>query len=414
MKKIFSVFCVIIVLFSVFATVATATETDIFDLVRAKAESNKLQTYTDTAISNVLATIYSGFSASDKQKLIDYYKADKDTRQKMYNEAKDNVMRQSYNNFINYVTNEISALQQIDREKEKEKSEDEDNKTWVEQFITTYIAKPISEQIANVWGDIGSSILNGDTVFGGVKVKDFDTANTLIHYFKMVAFALAYIFWLIGIMNEGLKYELFTIKSGAKIFLGIIFIYALINFSVDICYWVIAFNDKIATFVVSSHEVKDAFARDLQPTITNTVIDVVIAKAPFGIGHLMTMINGMFNGQNTSIIICLVVILVGLIVIEIKLFIRQIKMMCMVVISPMFFGCAVNETTRPYFRNFINEFLSIVTQTIFMALVLTLGSAVVVSLPNDLTGIIGRTIVIWAMVIMICKPPKFLTGLVSR
>ena len=93
----------------------------------------------------------------------------------------------------------------------------------------------------------------------------------------------------------------------------------------------------------------------------------------------------------------------------------------LMVVSPAFFACASADVTKPYFKNFIINFIRCAFQIIFMAVVWVvvvqwqinkttfgayadLGSYIWNMVPNLFTMI--------AMTIIMIKPPKVLTSLI--
>ena len=144
------------------------------------------------------------------------------------------------------------------------------------------------------------------------------------------------------------------------------------------------------------------------------------------IGYLFDLIDGIIKVLPMYVAM-LVLIIIGWCV-DIKLKMRQIEVCCMIAISPLFFACAGYESMQEYFKKFIMTFLSVVAQTLFMAIVILVGMTwfhdEVLSITGDtgflflggdrsLADYLGDVFIIIAMGIMLLKPPAVLQNLVK-
>lgn len=172
---------------------------------------------------------------------------------------------------------------------------------------------------------------------------------------------------------------------------------------------------------------------DLFPTIDELFGSLSLDEDSFGeglgigyIGYLLDLLDGLIKIL-PMIVAILVLIVIGWIV-GIKLKMRQIEICCMMAISPLFFACASSDAMQEYFKKFIMSFISVVIQTLFMAIVILVGMTwfndeVLAVLDGDVFLITGdRTLVdffgdifiIIAMGVMLIKPPAVLQNLVRN
>lgn len=284
--------------------------------------------------------------------------------------------------------------------------------------------KSMFETLAALWNGLMDAVV----------ADDLFNSNTLFgngHMIANIATSLAtYSFgiWSMGLALE-LKGEIRRSEDGeltlkrftnclARSFPSLI----LIICSYWICKCIVYINEGMVSVVADNF-----------PSIDELFETLDIDEDSFGegmgiglIGYLFDLIDGIIKVLPMYVAM-LVLIIIGWCV-DIKLKMRQIEVCCMIAISPLFFACAGYESMQEYFKKFIMTFLSVVAQTLFMAIVILVGMTwfndEVLSITGDtgflflggdrsLADYLGDVFIIIAMGIMLLKPPAVLQNLVK-
>lgn len=225
--------------------------------------------------------------------------------------------------------------------------------------------------------------------------------------FRPMGYSLCLLFIGISLFSTTIKYELMTFKGGAKIVAQVLFAKIWVDLSYKICEIIIKYNDEIVIKILDNMN---------QISLTIAEPDINPSKI-WVIGPVIDWFNA-FIDYIPLVIIAAVMFIAGAII-SIKLMVRVLEITLMVIVSPPFFAClAGGESTQRYFRNFIVNFVSIIIQTIFMSIVLLLGTSwwadmsslkytdfIIQFLPN-----LGLIMVICVMMV---KPPRVLKNLIN-
>lgn len=279
-------------------------------------------------------------------------------------------------------------------------------------------------ELTSVWSGLMDAVV-ADELF---------SSNTLFNEGHMIAniatslslFAIG--IWAIGVALE-IKSEIKRSEDGeltlkrftsalARSFPSFVFILA----SYWICKCIVYINEGMVSVV------SDNF-----PSIEELFGSLTLDEDSFGpglgiglIGYLFDLLDGIIKVL-PIIVAILVLIIIGWCV-NVKLQMRQIEICCMIAISPLFFACAGFESLSEYFKKFIMTFISVVIQTLFMAIVILVGMTwfndEVLSITGE-TGVffiggdrtladyLGDVFIIIAMGVMLLKPPAVLQNLVK-
>ena len=262
----------------------------------------------------------------------------------------------------------------------------------------------------HVWGMVGSCLNNNDDFNNGIKNIE-NMSNSYSYIFKLFAYSLVILLFGINVIENTIKYELFTIKGGVSV-LGKLYLSKVwIDLSVPICFEIIKIADGMTSAIVRMGIHNLTFNPPL------TVLDVSF-KGNFGeviaafLLELIMIIPLILMSLFVSILaVCILV----------KLGIRTIELCLMVIISPLFFACLVADATRPIFKRFIMNFITTAFQTVFMSIIYIIGiewmqqyaSADETDLLLWILGSLSWLIVLISMTIMMLKPPKVLTNIIN-
>ena len=268
------------------------------------------------------------------------------------------------------------------------------------------------------WKRVGKALEKGGDLSGTDSFNKNFSINSIksskvINIFKTFGYSLVLVFFSVTLIESTIKYEIFTIKGGAMIFGRLLISKVVIDSSVNICGYILTEVSKLLTSMSNSMKANEfMMIPDVQ----------IVASAKSKLWILGPFVDLFISG-----IMMLPVIIIGLVAIicagtiVIKLIFRSFELAMLMVVSPAFFACASADVTKPYFKNFIINFIRCAFQIIFMAVVWVvvvqwqinkttfgtyadLGSYIWNMVPNLFTMI--------AMTIIMIKPPKVLTSLI--
>lgn len=250
--------------------------------------------------------------------------------------------------------------------------------------------------------------------------------RTVVNILKPFAFAFAYLAWLVNVMSSAAKYELMTAKRGFQLLAGLVLIGLWINFSLNVCSALVNINSDMVNAVLTQTKEELSFGYQFKGKVAEK-------SGIWIIGWFVDLMNAIFNGEFVFYILISLAMAVVAIIVSIKLAMRYLKISCLACVSPLFFGFVVGEETRPYFKNFISEFINTVMETLYMAIVYVIGlnwynhisgsvsqkmldsvSAESTFGSGSMPVMIFRGVIIIAIGIMMIKPPRILTDLIRR
>lgn len=315
--------------------------------------------------------------------------------------------------FFNSKTTEENTSNILDDSfKFTEKSND--GKTTEKKGLASLFISMANDQ----WKRVGKALEKGGDLSGTDSFNKNFSINSIksskvINIFKTFGYSLVLVFFSVTLIESTIKYEIFTIKGGAMIFGRLLISKVVIDSSVNICGYILTEVSKLLTSMSNSMKANEfMMIPDVQ----------IVASAKSKLWILGPFVDLFISG-----IMMLPVIIIGLVAIicagtiVIKLIFRSFELAMLMVVSPAFFACASADVTKPYFKNFIINFIRCAFQIIFMAVVWVvvvqwqinkttfgtyadLGSYIWNMVPNLFTMI--------AMTIIMIKPPKILTSLI--
>lgn len=235
-------------------------------------------------------------------------------------------------------------------------------------------------------------------------------------YFKSFGYLMVVLLFGLNLINSAVQLELTDIKGVLKILGGLLLAKIWIDLSTDICIAIIKFISDVSMQLFIDGAINSIFATTENFKQSDTGLWIV--------GEILNVI--------LNIISIIPVILVGLVVavicgcVIVKIVMRSFEITIMTVISPVFFACLLGDATKPYFRNFLSEFLSSVCSLAWMTLIYVGGVAWINQInmqkvnAEDITDIITwfsacgvKVLIVVAMCMLMLKPPapfRRLTG----
>jgi hypothetical protein len=275
--------------------------------------------------------------------------------------------------------------------------------------------------IFNFFVDLMNSVLG----LIGITIKEFGEGGAIfgVDYeafarmfsplFIAFGYSLCLLFIGINLIEKTIKYELMTLKGAVNVIGRILLAKIWIDLSAQICMWIINISVGMTSRIIDETHGNLLFTG-------YTSIDLPVSRIPV-IGAIFNFFVGLFYIL-PIIGIVLVTIVISFIII-IKLVMRTFEITMLLAVAPMFFACWVSDVTRNYFRKFINAFLSVVFEIVFMAIVYATTIFWVQNRANidsigDLVGFLFLSdaaflLIIISMGIMMIRPPKILRSLIS-
>lgn len=256
-------------------------------------------------------------------------------------------------------------------------------------------------------GDVMLEANDIENAMYGINYMTFASAYEPI--FRAFAYAFCLLFIGVNIMESALQYELFSMKGALKIAARLLLAKIWIDLSVTICGYIIEIGASMTREVLKGVGA-DSLAFPLSDIGALTGVDGGIFDALIGVLNLIPLA-----------IVLIVVFVIGFCVI-IKIVMRTFELAMLISVSPIFFACMVGDSTKSYFRKFITTFLGVVMQLVFMALVYAITASWLAQRTSVSSGAdmmswfisaVPWLLTFIAMGIMMIRPPKILTSLIS-
>lgn len=237
------------------------------------------------------------------------------------------------------------------------------------------------------------------------------TLGKLVNPIRIFAYSLVILFFAVSLVEQTIKYEIFTAKGALKVFGRLLVAKIIIDLSVRVCLLIISIIGSLTvkmlgTVKVSLNIFPDISLKKSDVKVIGPILDAIVAAV---VSIILMLIIG--------------VVLVCVSIVMIKLVLRSIELALLMVISPAFFACLSTDVTKEYFKKFISIFIQVAAQTLFMAIALAVCSGHFNSPPvtiNNLSGLAAGLIrispnilIVIAMCVMMVKPPKVLTNLIK-
>lgn len=237
------------------------------------------------------------------------------------------------------------------------------------------------------------------------------TLGKIVVPLKLFAYSLVLLFFAVNLVEQTIKYEIFTAKCALKVFGRLLLAKIIIDLSVRVCLLIISIIGSITVQMLDTVDVSLNIFPDISlgksdVKIIGPILDAIVA---FVVSIVLILIIG--------------VVLVCVSIVTIKLVLRSIELAVLMVISPAFFACLSTDVTKEYFKKFISVFIQVAAQTLFMAIALAVCCGHFNTPPVEIKNLSGlavgiikiapNIVMVIAMCVMMVKPPKVLTNLVK-
>ena len=275
-----------------------------------------------------------------------------------------------------------------------------------------FLYKGLMNVITDTFKSLSDSSVTSTVMYG----FDYNiVADKIFPLFRTFAYALIIIFAGVNALETALQYEMFTMRGGVRILARLIFAKIWVDISLVVCRGIVA----IATEWLGQ-------ITQLTADIANSInIGVSLQHSDaWIIGWLIDFFNGLLLAA--GILLLLIPLVVLILIMFVKLFIRSFELTMLQCVSPVFFACLTGETTKQYFKKFILTYISVVVEVVFMAVIWYIyieylnQAFSVSSTANSVLelfslegGIINFFMVSVGAYILMIKPPQVLKNLVT-
>ena len=268
---------------------------------------------------------------------------------------------------------------------------------------SVYIDKGTNGELSKQLGSYSINLSNID--------NPSQPLGKLVNPIRIFAYSLVLLFFAVNLVEQTIKYEIFTAKGVLRIFGRLLLAKIIIDLSVKACLLIISIIGSITvkmlnTVNVSLNIFPDISLKKSDVKVIGPILDAIVAAV---VSIILMLIIG--------------VVLVCVSIVMIKLVLRSIELALLMVISPAFFACLSTDVTKEYFKKFISIFIQVAAQTLFMAIALAVCSGhfntppvTIDSLSGLAAGLIRispNILIVIAMCVMMVKPPKVLTNLIK-
>lgn len=267
--------------------------------------------------------------------------------------------------------------------------------------------------IEDMWGLIPTYLQDEDKILNSYTLNIKALKNSDIYaIFVDVGYSLVLVFFAASLIENTIKYEIFTLKGGVQILGRLLISKVIIDLSGTICIYILNICTNITTTIF------DTSGEMLKWSIP-TIGEVAKSNIMF-FGELVDLITAIL--MIIPVIIIAIAMITAASIIMVRLVLRSLELSLLIIVSPAFFACYSSDVTRPYFKSFIMTFIQCAVQLVFMAVVYYVGTrfAVSATTPETSTDLwmwffyrSQVAIIALAIAIMMVKPPKVLTGLIK-
>lgn len=266
--------------------------------------------------------------------------------------------------------------------------------------------------INSMWSTVGNVIRSfaaDNNIIGFNSAEMENYAETMSYIFKSIGYCLIVLIFSLTIIEQNMKYEYYDKKQYLKAFVQIIIGKLWVDWAIKIVIFIFKIFNSIA------YAISDPATMELLPQYTPekawySYIPIIGAIIDFFVALLETI----------PLLLTLIVVAIVIICIFVKLTIRCFEMTCLVTVAPAFMACFAGDVTKKYGQRYIETVISIGLELVFIAVIYTIGLQWLNKIAAENSGgfmeigeYVNRMVLIVAMGVVICKPPKVLTGLVG-
>lgn len=177
--------------------------------------------------------------------------------------------------------------------------------------------------------------------------------------FTVFASSLLVLIFGVNLIRTSVTYELMTLKGLISVFGRLILAELWIQLSTKICILIVKIFSELMKSIISAIGGSSIAGLSLNFTAKRSGLSLV--------GNIVDVLQNYGELFICGIILLLLIVL--FLIVYIKLTIRSIEIAMLTVVSPVFFACSAAEVTMPYFKKFINAFLSVSAEIVFMGVV---------------------------------------------
>ena len=228
---------------------------------------------------------------------------------------------------------------------------------------------------------------------------------------RIFAYSLVLLFFGVNLVEQSIKFEIFTLKGVARIFGRLLLAKIIIDLSTTVCLMIIRIVGYLSLRILGSAELT-----------VNIFPEIYLAESKIKLlGPVVDLILGAIIGLLFALLYLIVLIPTGIIIV--KLVLRSIELAVLMTVSPAFFACLSTDVTKEFFKRFMSVFLQVACQTLFMVIPIVVCANHFTAKPvqmNDISAlastlrnVLPNMLVFVAMLVMMIKPPKVLTNLIK-
>lgn len=227
--------------------------------------------------------------------------------------------------------------------------------------------------------------------------------------FTILGGALVSLFFAINVQSAQIKYINLTQKIVIELLIVLFISIFFMSYSGKICALIYQVNSSLVNALLSGTESELIF----MPYNNNVYPE---GSNAFGIQYMLDFLNSFF-AILPQLLISIIMVVISMIA-AIKLSIRKIECVCLMSISPLFFSCIGNERTKRYFVNFLLNYINVVFETTFIALVYIAGLNWWNSTSTQLGTLsvaewLQELVLLIAICVMIISPPRVLRSAIN-
>ncbi len=298
-------------------------------------------------------------------------------------------------------------------------------KTWIEKIKTlvdtflslgdlnTSLINKLYQKIANgildttydLWNDVGDKLKQADDISAQKKML-----NKFILFFQPTVFVFALMFWLYDILCRIMDYreDFATKKTVISMITSLVLAYIFMTKCFVFNNLILQFNNSLVAKIIGSTSWNRAY-------IDVSLSSKVVEDADFLWAVKPVVYSFVAFSKMAFVFFVAVACDVIALIIFLKLFVRQLEIMAMTIVAPIFYSAWVGERTRHFFAYYIKTFIMVVTQTLYMAVIFVLGRMMFNNVVppsgtmhidfDDYEGL--KFLFIWIAVgVMMWKPPR--------
>lgn len=261
------------------------------------------------------------------------------------------------------------------------------------------------------WEELGDIIsefaLGTDSTLGFTPLQTKEFADRYSLIFKPVGYALFLLFFLVSVAEHGfLSFDLLREKGLMQLLLSLLFAKVWIDLSTTVCFLILSVCNETASLINLDFTRNILVAPEIRPQFSRIPV--------FGV------FISLFSAVESAVPILIVglIILVTAIIIVVKLTVRSFELVCLTLISPVFFALAADLRSRRYFEKFLSSYVNVSLDIVMISVM----SLITTKILNGLSAspVIGAGLFRWlpnyypvcavvlALAVLTVKPPKIL------